>query len=112
MQITVTISDVDREVDYTLAVVCDFLAGSAPRAGWLDGGEPGEAPAVEISRVRCLAISLWCGPYAVPAVPGAGAGQSLERPVGDWCLARYCEEIEAAVLEKCLARRDRVIDDV
>ena len=106
MQITITISDVDREVDYTLAVICDFLAGSAPRAGWRDGGEPGEAPAVEISRVRCLAVSLWCGPHAVSALPGADPRRSLAGQIGNWCLARYFEDIEAAVLESCLARRD------
>ncbi|HEY2251695.1 MAG TPA: hypothetical protein VGH74_11565 [Planctomycetaceae bacterium] len=106
MQITVTISDADRQVDYTLAVSCDFLAGSVPRAGWLEGGDPGEAPAVEISRVRCLEMALWCGQYAVSAFPGADPRESLEKRIGDWCLDRYAEEIETAVLETCLARRE------
>ena len=110
MQMTVTISDADRSVDYILAVACDFLAGSAPRAGWLDGGEPGEAPAVEIGRVRCLEIAVWCGPCSVSALPGADARESLERQIGEWCLEKYSGEIETAVLEACLARRAAATD--
>ena len=121
MQITITISDADRDVDYILTVACDFFSGSAPRSGWLDGGEPGEAPAGEISRVRCLEMALWCGQYAVLALPGlaspglASPGSalrgadprgSLEERIGDWCLDKYSDEIEAAVLATCLARRD------
>src|SRR5579862_9456994 len=106
MQVTIMISDADRHVDYVLAVACDFLAGSAPRTGWLDGGDPGEAPAVEISRVRCLEMALWCGQYAVSAVPGSDPRESLEQRIGDWCLDKYSEEIETAVLEACLARHD------
>ena len=121
MQITITISDADRDVDYILAVACDFLCGSAPRSGWLDGGEPGEAPAVEISRVRCLEMAVRCGQYAVSARPGLalrGLAQpglalrgtdpreSLEERIGDWCLDKYLDQIEAAVLATCLARRD------
>jgi|SRR5579863_10508919 len=106
MQVTITISDADRQVDYILAVSCDFLAGSASRAGWLDGGDPDEAAAVEINRVRCLEMALWCGPYAVSAFPGSDPRESLETRIGDWCLDRFREEIETAVLETCLARRD------
>jgi hypothetical protein len=106
MQITVTISDADRNVDYILAVACDFLSGSVPRSGWRDGGDPGEAPAVELNRVRCLEMALWCGQYAVSALPGGDPRESLEERIGDWCLDRYSEEIAAAVLETCLARRD------
>jgi hypothetical protein len=106
VQVTITISDADRHVDYILAVACDFLAGSPARPGWLEGGEPGEAPAVEISRVLCLEMALWCGPYAVSALPAADHRQSLEQRIGEWCLDKYPEEIESAVLETCLARRD------
>jgi hypothetical protein len=106
MQITITISDADRAVDYVLAVACDFLAGSAPRSGWLDGGAPGEAPAVEISRVRCLEMAVWCGKYAVSALPGADLCASLEQRIGDWCLDQYPGEIETAALAACLARHD------
>src|SRR5258708_20808902 len=111
MHMTVTISDADRNVDYILDVSCDFLCGSAPRAGWRDGGQPGAAPAVEISRVRCLEMALWCGQYAVSALPGGDPRQSLEQRIGEWCLDKYFAEIEAAVLEACLARRDADADN-
>jgi hypothetical protein len=103
---TVTITDADRSVDYTLAVACDFLAGTPAHRGWLDGGHPGEAPAVEINAVRCLEVALWCGKYAVSAFPAADTRESLEKKIGQWCLDRYPEEIEQAVLELAAARRD------
>jgi hypothetical protein len=103
---TVTISDADRSVDFTLAVACDFLAGAPARRGWLEGGYPGEAPAVEINSVRCLEVALWCGKYAVSAFPGADSRESLEKKVGQWCLDMYPEEIEQAVLDLLVARRD------
>jgi len=103
---TITITDADRSVDYTLAGACDFVPGAAPRYGWLDGGEPGEAPAVEINNVRCLEMSLWCGKYAVSALPAADHHESLELKIGAWCLEKYPAEIEQAVLETVLARRD------
>jgi hypothetical protein len=110
MQMTITISDADRSVDYILAVSCDFLCGSAPRLGWLDGGEPGAAPQVEIGRIRCLEMALWCGPYAVSAFPGSDLRESLEQRIGEWCLHKYAAEIEAAVLETCLVRRSTDTD--
>jgi hypothetical protein len=106
MNATITISDADRFVDYTLAVACDFLPGAAPRPGWLAGGHPGEAPAVEINSVRCVEIALWCGKYAVSALPAADEHRSLEARIGAWCLEKYPEEIEQAVLESVLVRRD------
>ncbi len=106
MQVTITITDADRSVDYTLAVACDFLPGAAPRFGWRDGGEPGEAPAVEISRVRCVEVTLWCGKYGVSALPGADSRESLETKIGAWCREKYADEIQQAVLETVLARRE------
>ncbi len=106
MNATVTITDADRFVDYTLAVACDFLAGAASHRGWLDGGHPGEAPAIEIHHVRCVEIALWCGKYAVSAVPAADPRESLESKVGAWCLEKYRDEIEQAILEAVLARRE------
>ena len=111
MQITIMISDADRDVDYILAVACDFLSGSAPRSGWLDGGEPGEAPAVEISCVRCLEMVLWCGKSAVSAQPAADPRESIELRIGKWCLEKFPDEIEAAVLAAILARRDAGADN-
>ena len=104
MQATVTITDPDRRVDYTLAVACDFLPGSRPRAGWRDGGDPGEGPAVEINSVRCLEVAVWCGKHALSAEPAAEGRESLESRIGAWCLGRYAEEIEEAVLEAFLSR--------
>jgi hypothetical protein len=101
----VTITDPDRSIDYTLAVACDYLAGAPARSGWLDGGSPGEAPAVEINAVRCLEVALWCGKYAVSACPAADSRESLEKKIGQWCLDRYAEEIEQAVLEFVMSRR-------
>jgi len=110
MNATITISDADRCIDYTLAVACDFLQGAAPRRGWRDGGDPGEAPAVEINRVRCVEISLWCGKYAVTALPAADARRSLETQIGAWCLEKYHAEIEQAVLDTVLERHASLRD--
>lgn len=106
MHATVTISDADRRIDYLLAVGCDFLAGTAPRWGWRHGGEPGTGPAVEINHVRCLEVAVWCGKSAVSAFPAADARESLETRIGAWCLEKYAEEIEQAVLEAILVRRE------
>lgn len=103
---TVTITDADRSVDYTLGVACDFLAGARARRGWLEGGHPGEAPAVEINSVRCLEVALWCGKYAVSAFPGADSRESLEKKVGQWCIDKYPEEIERAILDLFVAHPD------
>ena len=105
MNATITITDADRSVDYTLAVACDFLAGALVRRGWLDGGEPGEAPAVEIYGVRCIEMAVWCGKYAVSALPATDGRESLEAKIGEWCLEKYPDEIEQAVLETIVARR-------
>ena len=110
MHATVTISDADRQIDYTLAVGCDYLAGAAPRWGWRNGGEPGAGPAVEINHVRCLEIAVWCGRCAVSAFPAADARESLETRIGAWCLENYAEEIEQAVLEAMLVRRESAGD--
>jgi hypothetical protein len=107
MQTNVTISDADRRVDYILQVGCDFLPGAAPRWGWRNGGEPGTAPAVEINRVRCLEVVIWCGKCPVAAFPAAAGRESLESRIGAWCLDKYPEEIEQAVLYAILARRER-----
>src|SRR5262245_15197781 len=105
MNATITVNDADRAAEYTLSVASDFLPGAAPRHGWRNGGHPGEAPAVEISRVRCVEIAIWCGSRAVSALPAADAQESLETQIGAWCLAHYAEEIEQAVLEALRARR-------
>src|SRR5262245_36400959 len=105
MNATITISDADRSVDYTLAVACDLLPGCRARAGWLEGGEPGAGPAVEINRGRCVEMAVWCGKYAVSALPCADTRESLEAKIGAWCLEKYAGEIEQAILETVLARR-------
>lgn len=107
MNTTITITDADRLVDYTLAVACDCLPGSAPRFGWRDGGDPGEAATVEINAVRCLEIAVWCGKHALSALPAADARESLEARIGAWCLDRYQAEIEQAVLETIFSRRQQ-----
>lgn len=114
MHTTVTITDADRHVDYVLAVACDYRPGMRGRYGWLDGGEPGEAPAVEINAVRCLEVAVWCGDEAVSAFPAGGGRDSLESRIGRWCLEKYAEEIEQAVLETVLgavAARREAADD-
>jgi hypothetical protein len=105
MNATITITDADSSVDYTLAVAWDFLPGAACRRGWFEGGEPGEGPAVEINRVRCIEIAVWCGKHAVSALPAADPRESLESKIGAWCLEKYGEEIEQALLATELARR-------
>jgi hypothetical protein len=102
---TITITDADRSIDYTLAVACDYLPGAGARPGWLDGGDPGAAPAVEVNRVRCVEMAVWCGKYAVSALPAADPRESLEAKIGAWCLEKYAIEIEQAVLQTVLARR-------
>jgi hypothetical protein len=106
MKATITITDADRSVDYTLAVAGDFLPATPRRRGWLDGGHPGEGPAVEIDSVRCIEVALWCGKHAVSALPAADPCASLESKIGAWCLEKYREEIEQAVLEIVLVRRE------
>jgi len=108
MNATITITDADRSVDYTLAVACDFLPDCRPRPGWRDGGDPGAGPAVEINRVRCVEMAVWCGKHAVSALPAADPRQSLEAKIGAWCLEKYAGEIEQAVLETVLAARSAV----
>src|SRR5690348_5703616 len=81
MNATITITDADRSVDYILAVACDFLPPCRARPGWLDGGEAGAGPAVEINRVRCIEMAVWCGKYAVSALPAADPRESLEARV-------------------------------
>jgi hypothetical protein len=105
MNASITITDADRAIDYTLAVACDFLPGCPSRPGWSDGGDPGAGPAVEINRVRCVEMAVWCGKYAVSALPAADLRESLEARIGAWCLEKYGDEIEQAVLETVLARR-------
>src|SRR5689334_8089143 len=107
MNATITITDADRSVDYTLDVACDFLPGAPDYCGWLDGGQPGEASAVEINRVRCIEMAVWCGKQAVSAMPGADPRQSLESKIGAWCLEKYRSDIEAAVLDALSAQKER-----
>jgi hypothetical protein len=113
MNATITITDADRSVDYTLAVAGDFLPGARCRRGWLDGGDPGEGPAVEINSVRCIEVALWCGKHAVSALPADDPRESLESKIGAWCLEKYRVEIEQAVLETVLVRQEaaREIED-
>jgi hypothetical protein len=110
MNATITITDADRSVDFTLAVACDFLPGCGARAGWLDGGDAGTGPAVEINCVRCVEMAVWCGKYAVSALPAADTRESLEAKIGAWCLEKYAGEIEQAILETMLARRSALRD--
>lgn len=105
MHADVTITDPDRKVDFTLALEFTYRGGSRDRFGWLDGGEPGESPAIELERARCLEIVVWCGKRGVPSVPGLVAEDHLESKLGAWCLAQYADEIERAVWEKLHASR-------
>lgn len=106
MNATITISDCDRRIDWRLAVSYDFLPGTRARAGWRNGGDPGEGPAVEIAAVRCLEMAVWCGDRAVSAWPGLDERQCQEKKIGAWCLEHYPEAIEEELLEIILARRD------
>lgn len=109
MHIDISITDADRMLDFTLAVDCSYREGTRSRPGWRDGGEKGEAPAVEIERARCLDVVVWCGKTGVSAVPGLADDERLESRLGEWCLAHYAEEIERAVWEQLQARRRAVL---
>ena len=99
MQTTITITDPDRRLDFRLDVACDYFPPRSPRWGWRHGGEPGETARVEVSRVRCLEIVVWCGKWGVSAIPATEERRSLESRIGDWCLEHYPDEIERAVLD-------------
>src|SRR5262245_13391918 len=105
MNATITISDADRSIDWTLAVSYDFLPGAKPHFGWRHGGHPGEPPAVEVAAVRCLEAALWCGDWALAASPGLQEPPGLERKIGAWCLDTYPDAIAEALLEWHLARQ-------
>src|SRR5262249_18029000 len=100
MHTNVTITDPDRKIDFTLAVDFSYRGGSRPRFGWNDGGEPGEAPAIEVDRARCLEIVVWCGQHGVTSTPGLADEVRLEPILGAWCLTQYADEIERAVWEQ------------
>jgi hypothetical protein len=102
----ITITDPDQARDYRLTVVYDYLPGQGARMGWGGAGDPGEAPAVEITSARCTEIVSWCGKVGVSAFPALDPRQSLESPIGAWCMEKYRTEIEAAVLEHHQAASD------
>ena len=96
MNSTITICDEDRRVDYTLEVLYDFSPGTRPRVSDYDGGDPGEGPRVEVYSCRCSEVVTWCGEHGVESM---GLSDREEKAIGLWCLQKYREEIEAAVLE-------------
>lgn len=99
MHVDVVISDPDRRLDFTLSLDCTYRGGCRPRFGWLDGGEPGESPFIEIDRARCREVTVWCGKSGISATPGLAADHRLESRLGAWCLEQYADEIERAVWE-------------
>lgn len=107
MHTDVTITDPDPKLDFTLALEFTYRGATRFRCGWKDGGEPGEAPAFEIDRARCLEIVVWCGHRGVSALPGLVVEDRLESNLGAWCLAQYADEIERAVWQQIQARRER-----
>jgi hypothetical protein len=109
MQTDVTITDPDRKLDFTLALEFTYRGPTRRRFGWNDGGEPGESAAIEIDRVRCLEIVVWCGQRGVSAVPGLAVEDRLESHLGAWCLAHYPDEIERAIWEQLQTRDERVL---
>ncbi len=88
---TITITDADQNRDYTLEISFDLLPDE-PEFGYHGG--------VEVAGVRCTEIITWCGDASVSAFPVHDERASLERRIGQWCLERYREEIEAAVMEE------------
>jgi hypothetical protein len=109
MHADVTITDPDRKLDFSLALDFSYRGGARSRRGWNDGGEPGEGPAIEIDRARCLEIVVWCGKRGVTADPALSVTDRLEPGLGAWCLAQYPEEIELALWDQLRLRQDRVL---
>lgn len=89
MQQRIEIQDEDKDRTYWLDVTYDWL-----------GGEPelGIAATLEIVQVRCASITVWVDGFGFEAAPKFAAEHSRpEAAVGEWCLAKYRDEIEAAL---------------
>jgi hypothetical protein len=97
MTCLVTIHDADRKIDLKLAVEYSRRGGVRDRRGWNDGGEPGESPAIELERARCLEVVVWFGTHPVSAASAVDPEDLLEARLGTWCLAHYADEVERAV---------------
>ena len=102
---TVTIEDADRRLEFTLSVVYRHRQVVFPRMGWRNGGDPGEAEAVEIDRAQCRAVVVWLGNIPLVADLGVIREQPLGVRIGDWCLQEYESEIAAAILDQIQSRR-------
>ena len=108
MTLEITITDPDRNLDFLLALDCTFQPGLRPRRGWRDGGDPGEAPFLEVDRARCLEVVVACGKNGVSAVPGLSSDLRLESQIGRWCLEQYADEIDRALRERMPPFPERV----
>lgn len=95
----VTITDDDRRLDLTFAAVFDYRAGTRDRAGFRDGGEPGESPAVELERAVFVEGRAWFGDYAMDMTDltcSVDVTKGLRKAMHD----KYKADIEAKILEQ------------
>jgi hypothetical protein len=74
----------DPGIDFELNVFYDRLA---------EGG-------IEINAVRCIEVVVWCGKNGVSASPADEEYADGEGTIGRWCLERYGDEIEQALIAK------------
>jgi hypothetical protein len=93
----VTVEDADRRIEFHLRVQARVWRERLPRYGWRDGGDPGEPGGVELVRVWCLGISIWCGPESIEADL---RDEAVQRRLGDWCATDQEEEIVKWILQQ------------
>lgn len=94
-QLTVTVSDADRNLDFVLDLKLTAwpeVAASLSPSGY--GWSPPESAGMEIEECRCMEIVVWLNGYGVSAYPGHEKPESLELKFGELCLEKYGDEIE------------------
>ncbi len=98
MQRSITISDSDRAVDYTLDVSFDACPEEKETPRSMAGpGEPGYPAHLESVSCRCTEIMTWCGARGEYGVAGAVSESLAQRAIGDAVYAEHREEIEELI---------------
>jgi len=91
----VTVEDPDRRIRFRLRVQALFRRARRSRPGWSDGGDPGAPAEVELVRVWCLGVSIWCGSESIEADL---CDEAIQRRLGDWCATDQEEQIVEWIL--------------
>lgn len=95
----ITLSDNDRDLEYALAVEYDFSPEEkATGPSYASGGEPGYPAHVEISTVRCTAITIYCVANSIP-VTAVITDLAQQRAIGDDLCEEHGDEIAEIVMQ-------------